>query len=116
MALCSSPGRCSRLLGTNASRRPAIFGEHCVAISDERRDEACMFGITPPRSATPSSKHATQEGTRRHFKRPLWENTTLRSIPNVEGRPSVFSQHVLQPQLVGSINATLSVHHRVRGF
>ena len=68
-----------------------------------------MFGFAPPALATRRYEQGGQECTSRRFESPLWKDTALRSVPNVERRPSVFSQHLLQPQLIGSIHRALSI-------
>src|SRR2546423_6288256 len=68
-----------------------------------------MFGAVPPSSAAHRSEQAAQVRSNRQFESPLRENTALRSLPNVEGRPEIFSQHLLQPQLVGGIESSLSM-------
>ena len=40
-----------------------------------------------------------------HSEGALWKNTALFSDPNVEARPGVFSEYLLQPQLIGSIRS-----------
>ena len=68
-----------------------------------------MFGFAPPALATRCSEQGGQECTSRRFESPLWKDTALRSVPNVERRPGVFLQHLLQPKLIGSIQCALSV-------
>ena len=45
----------------------------------------------------------------RQFESPLWKNTALRSLPNVEGRPEIFLQQLLQPELIGGIEGSLAM-------
>jgi len=66
-----------------------------------------MFGFAPPALATRCSEQGGQKCTSRRLESPLWKDTALRSIPNVERRPGVFLQHLLQPQLIGSIQRAL---------
>src|ERR1700681_1136655 len=94
---------------TTLDGRSVVLGEQRVDVSDEPRNEACMFGAAPPGSAALRSEQVAQERSGRQFESPLWKNTALRSLPNVEGRPGVFSQHLLQPQLIGGIEGTFSV-------
>ena len=86
-----------------------FLGEHRVDVRDECRNEARMFGATPPGAAAHRPEHAAQECAARQFESSLWKDTALRSIPNMEGRPGVFSQQLLQPQLIGSIHGALTV-------
>ena len=67
-----------------------------------------MFGFAPPALATRRSEQGAQECSSSRFESPLWKDTALRSVPNVESRPGVFLQHLLQPQLIGSIQRALS--------
>ena len=72
-----------------------------------------MFGFAPPALATRRSEQGAQECSTCRFESPLRENTTLRSLPNVEGRPGIFLQHLLQPQLIGGIQGALSIEAAV---
>src|SRR5437763_13278556 len=83
--------------------RSTVLGEYGVDIQDERRNEARMFGAAPPGFAAHRSEQAAQVRSGRQFESPLWKNAALCSLPNVEGRPEIFSQHLLQPQLIGGI-------------
>jgi hypothetical protein len=85
-----------------------VIGEYGVDIQDEPRHEARIFGAAPPGFAAHRSEQAAQVRSDRQFESPLWKNTALRSLPNVEGRPEIFSQHLLQPQLIGCIQGALS--------
>src|SRR5919109_1217198 len=79
------------------------LGEHGVDVKDEPRREANMFGLAPPVLTTRRSEQGAQECSSCRFESPLRKNTPLRSFPNVEGRPSIFLQHLLQPQLIGGV-------------
>ena len=68
-----------------------------------------MFGAAPLGPATPRPEQFAQEWASRRFESPLRKDTALRSVPDVERRPGVFAQHLLQPQLIGSIQGTLAV-------
>src|SRR6266478_8685613 len=83
--------------------RSTVLGEHGVDVQDEPRREADMFGAAPPSPATCRFEQAGQEWPSRRFESPLRKDTALRSVPNVESRPGVFGQHLLQPQLIGGI-------------
>ena len=85
-----------------------VLGEHGVDVQDEPRNEARMFGAAPPGPATRRSEQAAQECPSRRFESPLRKDTALRSVPDMESRPGVFGQHLLQPQLIGSIQGALS--------
>ena len=89
--------------------RLGVLREHGVNIHDELRREARLFGAAPPPRATCRSEQATQVYSTRQFESPLREDTALRSLPNVEGRPYILSQHLLQPQLIGSTQGALSL-------
>jgi len=89
--------------------RFGVLREDGVDIHDEPRREARLFGAAPPPPATYRSEQATQVCSTRQFESPLREDTTLRSLPNVEGRPCILSQHLLQPQLIGAIQGALSL-------
>src|SRR5947207_9249796 len=67
-----------------------------------------MFAAAPPGPVTCRVKHVAQEWPTRRFESPLRKDTALRSVPNVKSRPGVFGQHLLQPQLIGSIHGALS--------
>ena len=76
-----------------------------------------MFGFAPPVLATRRSEQGVQECSTCRFESPLRKNTALRSVPNVKSRPGVLLQHLLQPQLIGGIEGTLSVQaggHQLR--
>src|SRR5690349_12719800 len=88
--------------------RSTVLGEHGVDVSDEPGNEARMFGAAPPGPAARRRENAAQECPCRRFESPLWKNTALRSVPNMKRRPSVFLQHLLQSQLIGRIQGTLS--------
>ena len=75
-----------------------------------------MFGFAPPALATRRSEQGAQECATCRFESPLRKNTPLRSLPNVEGRPGIFLQHLLQPQLIGGIQGTLSMEARSHQF
>ena len=75
-----------------------------------------MFGFAPSALATRRSEQGAQECSTCRFESPLRKNTPLRSLPNVEGRPSIFLQHLLQPQLIGAIQGTLSMEARGHQF
>ena len=75
-----------------------------------------MFGFAPPALATRRPEQGAQERSSCRFKSPLRKNTPLRSLPNVEGRPGIFLQHLLQPQLIGGIQGTLSLEARGHQF
>ena len=77
----------------------SLLREHRVDVEDKPRREAvaCFFGATPPRPAPRRFEQAAKECATGHFESPLREYPTLRSVPNVEGRPSLFGQHLLQP-------------------
>ena len=68
-----------------------------------------MFVTAPPSSSTWRSEQAVQKSPARRFKSPFWKNTALRPFPNVEGCPGIFLQHLLQPQLIGGVEGTLSL-------
>src|SRR5207249_10280861 len=85
-----------------------VLGEYGVDIQDEPRNEARMFGAAPPGFAAHRSEQTAQVRSDRQFESPFGKNTALRSLPNVEGCPEIFSQHLLQPQLIGSIQSALS--------
>src|SRR6266446_10089202 len=89
--------------------RFGVLRERGGDIHDEPRREARLFGVAPPPPATRRCKQATQVCSTRQFESPLREDTALRSLPNVEGRPYILSQHLLQPQLIGGIEGTLPV-------
>src|SRR5438270_8935055 len=80
-----------------------VLSEHGVDVQDEPRNETRMFGAAPPGFAAHRSEQAAQVRSGRQFESPLWKNSALCSLPNVEGRPEIFSQHLLQPQLIGGI-------------
>src|SRR5438477_11934725 len=80
-----------------------VLGEHGVDVQDEPRNEARMFGAAPPGPATRRPEQVAQEWSSRRFESPLRKDTALRSVPNVERRPGVFGQHLLEPQLIGGI-------------
>jgi len=75
-----------------------------------------MFGFAPSALATRRSEQGAQECSTCRFESPLRKNTPLRSLPNVEGRPGIFLQHLLQPQLIGAIQGTLSMEARGHQF
>jgi len=85
------------------------LGEQGVDVQDEPRREARLFGAAPPSPPTRRSEQAAQVCSTRQFESPLREDTALRPLPNVEGRPCILSQHLLQPQLIGGIESTLSM-------
>ena len=89
--------------------RFGVLREHGVDVHDEPRNEARMFGAAPPGPATRRPEQFAQEWPSRRFESPLRKDTALRSVPDVERRPGVFAQHLLQPQLIGSIQGTLAV-------
>src|ERR1700730_5820997 len=68
-----------------------------------------MWGATPPRSAAFGFEQTAQVKSDREFESPLWKNTALRSLPNVDGRRVPHRLHVLQSQLSGGIEGTLAV-------
>ena len=67
-----------------------------------------MFGVAPLGPTTRRREQAAQKCPSRRFESPLRKDTALRSVPNVERRPGVFLQHLLQSQLIGSIQRLLS--------
>ena len=85
-----------------------VLGEHGVDVQDKPGNEARMFGAAPPGFAAHCSEQAAQECPSRRFESPLRKDTAQRSVPDMESRPGVFGQHLLQPQLIGSIQGALS--------
>jgi len=108
-ACAATLGLREKKVGLHRNGRSVVLGEHRVDVSDETRNEACMFGAAPPGFAAFRSEQAAQVRSDRQFESPFWKNTALRSLPNVEGGPEVFLKHLLQPQLIGGIERTLSV-------
>lgn len=78
--------------------RSTVRGEDGVDVHHEPRNEARIFGAAPPGPATCRAEHVAQEWPSRRFESSLRKDTALRSVPNVERRPGVFSQHLLQPK------------------
>jgi len=62
-----------------------------------------MFGFVPPTLATRRSEQGAQECSTCRFESPLRKDTALRPVPNVERRPGVFLQHLLESELIGCI-------------
>src|SRR5438874_2186056 len=67
-----------------------------------------LRGTAPPGAAARCPEQATQERSGRQLECPFGENSALRSVPDMKGRPRVFSQKLLQPQLIGSVHRALS--------
>src|SRR5882757_3781960 len=86
-----------------------LFLEQCVDFSDKSRNEADMFGAAPPGLAALGMEQIADHHSGRCFESSLRKDTALRSVPNVERRPGILSQHLLQPELIGSIHGALSV-------
>src|SRR5258707_13085461 len=89
--------------------RFTVFGEWCIDVSDKSGNEANMFGAAPPRLATRRTEQIADHRSGGCFESSLRKDTALRSVPNVERRPGVLSQHLLQPELIGSIHGALSM-------
>jgi hypothetical protein len=60
-----------------------------------------MFGLAPPGLATRRSEQGVQKCSTCRFESPLRKDTALRPVPNVESRPGVFLQHLLESELIG---------------
>src|SRR6266567_1994524 len=86
-----------------------LFLEQWIDVSDKSGNEANMFGAAPPRLATRRTEQIGHHRSGRCFESSLRKDTALRSVPNVERRPRVLSQHLLQPELISSIQGALSV-------
>src|SRR6266480_4113081 len=89
-----------------------ILGEHGVNVRDECRNKSSTFGVAPPGPATWRRAQTAQKRTSRRFESPLRKDTALCSVPNVERRPGVFLQHLLQSQLIGGVQRALSAQAR----
>ena len=85
------------------------LGEDGIDVRDKPGREANVFVNAPPSSSTRRSKQAVQESPARRFKSPFRKDTPLRPFPNVEGCPGILLQHLLQPELIGGIESTLSM-------
>src|SRR5689334_21974914 len=92
-----------------SSLRSRALGEHRVNVNDECGDEANMFGALPPRSAARGSEHDAQQSACCQFESSRRKDSALRSVPDVEGCPSLFLQHSLEPELIGSIENFLAL-------
>ena len=103
--------------------RSTVPNEHGIDVQDEPSNEARMLGAPPPGPAPRRSEHVAQEWPTRRFESPLRKDTALRSVPNVKSRPSVFGQHLLQPELIGCIHGdwlgdglvSLTMSHKFSG-
>jgi len=89
--------------------RSAVLGEYGVDVHDEPRNEGRMFGSAPPSPAARRPEQFAQEWPSRRFESPLRKDIALRSVPNVERRPGLFGQHLLQSQLISGIHRQLTV-------
>jgi hypothetical protein len=74
------------------------------------------FGFIPPLRPRRCRQQLAQVIAARQFEGALPENTSLRPLPNVEGGPGNFIQHVFEPQLIGRVEHASSIQPGGRQF